>query len=87
MNVKATFGRILIEKYKAEKQNGGIILPEAAQEKSTKGTVISMGECEKDYGFKVGDVVFFPKWGGTEINEEKTLIIIKAEEVLGVEGK
>ena len=85
MNIKPTLDRVLIERCKPEKESGGIIIPEAAQEKSTKGTVIAIGKLEKDYGFKVGDVVYFPKWGGTEINSEKTLIIIKAEEILGIE--
>ena len=91
MNLKPSLGKVLIKRSEPETKSGGIIIPETAQEKSTKGHVLAVGAFEKDKEFdiKTGDVAYFPKWGGTEIKDEAgdTYIVIKAEEILGVERK
>ena len=91
MNLKPTLGKVLIKRCEPEAKSGGIIIPETAQEKSTKGAVLAIGGFEKDkeYDIKVGDVAYFAKWGGTEIKDEsgESYIVIKAEEILGVERK
>lgn len=87
--IKPTLGRVLIKRNEPETKSGGIIIPENAQEKSTKGLVLAIGGFEKDKEFdiKVGDTAYFPKWGGTELKDEsgQTVIIIKADEILAVE--
>lgn len=87
--LKPMLGKVLIKRSEPEQLSGGIIIPESAQEKSTKGEVLALGEFEKDKAFdiKVGDIAHFAKWGGTEIKDEngETLIVIKAEDILGIE--
>ena len=52
----------------------GIVIPDTAKEKPQQGKVISVGPGKRDddgdrvpMDIKVGDVVMFKKWGGTEI--------------------
>lgn len=61
----------------AESSPGGIILPDSAREKPQKGEVVAVGpgKMGKDgkrdeLEVKVGDVVLFRKYGGTELKME-----------------
>lgn len=89
--MKPAIGRVLIKRCNPETKSGGIILPEASQEKSTKGIVLAIGAFEKDkvFDIKVGDCVHFPKWGGTELkdNNGDDVIVIKMDEILIIESK
>ena len=56
---------------------GGIVLPDAAQEKPQRGTVIAVGPGKLldsgergELSVSVGDEVIFGKYGGTEIEVE-----------------
>jgi chaperonin GroES len=58
---------------KEEMSVGGIVIPDTAQEKSNEGNVIAVGpgRMAKDgtrekLDVKAGDVVIYPKFGGTE---------------------
>ncbi|MCH5150043.1 MAG: co-chaperone GroES [Spirochaetales bacterium] len=87
MNVKPLGERVLIKvKASEEKTSGGLIIPQASQEKTQEGTVTAIGESDK-ITVKVGDNVMYDKYAGTslKINGEDYLII-KAEEILAVIG-
>jgi chaperonin GroES len=87
MNVKPLGERVLIKvKAAEEKTSGGLIIPQASQEKTQEGTVTAIGESDK-ITVKVGDNVMYDKYAGTafKINGEDYLII-KAEEILAVIG-
>ncbi|MFC2104230.1 co-chaperone GroES [Bacteroidota bacterium] len=81
--------RVLVEPHKAEEKTAsGIIIPDSAQEKPQKGTVIAVGEGKKDepMSLKAGDVVMYGKYGGTEINiDGKDYIIMREDDILLVE--
>jgi len=58
---------------KEEMSVGGIVIPDTAQEKSNEGNVVAVGpgRMAKDgtrekLDVKAGDVVIYPKFGGTE---------------------
>lgn len=95
MNIKPLNGRVLIKVVKEQKIESKIILPEANNSKSIKGEIVSLGqEILKDgvlsSGLKVGDIVFCAKWTGTVVSDDNAqdeYIIIKYEDVLGVEGR
>jgi chaperonin GroES len=60
-----------------EKTAGGILLPDAARKKPTEGKVVAVGKGRTlDDGkivplsVKVGDVVVYSKYGGTEVKLE-----------------
>jgi chaperonin GroES len=91
MKIEPTAGKILIKRSEPERKSGGIIIPETAQEKSSKGAVHAVGPFQKDkeHAIKTGDTVFFAKWGGTEIKDDNddVFIIINVDEILGIERK
>lgn len=85
--------RLLIETHKAEETtSGGIILPDTAQEKPQRGTVIARGPGKLlDSGVRgemsvdVGDVVYFGKYAGTEIEiDGETYVIVRENDLLAL---
>jgi chaperonin GroES len=93
MKLTPLHDRIIVEAAaKEEKTAGGIILPDTAQEKPQKGTVLAVGPGKRlDSGklapmdVKVGDVVLYGKYGGTEVTVSgKDYTILRVEDVLGV---
>ncbi len=92
-SIKPLMGYVLIEPSEAlTKTSSGIILPESAQEKPAMGEVLSVGEdlilengkilkCP----VKVGDKVYFKKWGGDEIKlEGKELKLVKFDDLMAI---
>jgi chaperonin GroES len=93
MNFKPLHDRIAIKpKAGEEKTSGGIIIPDTAQEKPMQGEVISVGSGARNQDgnivpleIKVGDVVMYGKWGGTEIKiGGDDLVIMKESDVIGI---
>jgi chaperonin GroES len=63
----------------------GIIIPDSAKEKPLEGKVIAVGQDAIDMGVNEGDIVVFPKYGGTEIILDDTeYLIMNSEDILGV---
>lgn len=80
MNIRPLADRILVRPVAAEEKTvGGIIIPDSAKEKPAKGEVLAVGQGTKDevMVLKVGDVVLYGKYAGTEIEHdgEKYLIM------------
>jgi chaperonin GroES len=93
INLKPLGGRVVVEPVEAEDvTSGGIFLPETAKEKPQKGTILSMGPGERDdkgkyipMDVKVGDVVLYNKYAGTEIKVDgKKVIILRENEILAI---
>ena len=67
--------RVVVEPLQAEETTaGGIVLPDSAQEKPQRGTVVAVGPGKLldsgergELSVTVGDEVIFGKYGGTEI--------------------
>jgi len=62
---------------KEDVSKGGVIIPDAAQEKSSEGEVVAVGPGRitpdgkrEEMDVKVGDTVIYPKFGGTEYKME-----------------
>lgn len=83
---KPLAGKVLVEPHPAEtKTSSGIIIPDTAQEKPQKGTVIAVGSDKGDEKMevKVGDVVLYGKYSGTEINvNAKDYLIMNQTDIL-----
>ena len=65
----------------------GIIIPDNAQEKPQKGTVISVGKGTKDNPttVKKGDVVLYGKYAGTELKHDgEEYIIMKESDIFAI---
>ena len=83
--IKPLDDRVVVEAMSAEETTaGGIVLPDSAQEKPQRGTIVAVGPGKLlesgergDLSVSVGDDVIFGKYGGNEIevdgNEYKIL--------------
>ncbi|MEE9399856.1 MAG: co-chaperone GroES [Dehalococcoidales bacterium] len=77
-----------------EKTKTGIYLPDTAKEKPQEGKVIAAGPGRlSDDGkriamdVKVGDIVVYSKYGGTEIKiDDDELIILRESDILAKKG-
>ncbi|MHA4807635.1 co-chaperone GroES [Flavitalea flava] len=72
--IAGTKNRVFVKPAPAEtKTSGGIIIPDTAKEKPQRGEVVAISEIDEDGKkpvIKVGDVVLYGKYAGTEISFE-----------------
>jgi len=80
---------------KEEVTKGGIVIPDTAKEKPQEGEVVAVGPGKMTeegkripLDVKVGDVVIYAKYGGTEIKEgDEELIILRESDILAKKKK
>lgn len=93
MNFKPLHDRVAIKPHAGEEKTaGGIIIPDTAKEKPMQGEVVSIGEGARDQAgnliplsVKVGDIVMYGKWGGTEVKVDGSdLVIMKESDIIGI---
>ena len=92
MDLQPLNDRLIVEALEEEGSTAsGIVLPDTAQEKPQRGTVLAVGpgERNKETGERIpldvaeGDVVVFSKYGGTEIKVDgKDLLVLRETDVL-----
>lgn len=96
VSIKPLEDRIAIQQLEAETTTAsGLVLPDTAAEKPQEGKVVAVGPGRVDdsgkrvlLDVKVGDVVIYSKFGGTEIKYgEDEYIILSARDVLAVVEK
>ena len=93
MKLRPLSDRVIVKQSEAEtKTASGIVLPDIAKEKPTKGKVISVGPGKlddngkpMDIGLRAGDTVYYGKYAGTdvEVNGEK-FVILRETDILGI---
>ncbi|MCS6853182.1 MAG: co-chaperone GroES [Elioraea sp.] len=85
--------RVLVEPLPAEsKTKGGIIIPDTASEKPTRGTVVAIGPGRRaedgrllPLDVKPGDTVLYGKWSGTEVKiSGKDFVILQETDIFGI---
>jgi len=88
LNIKPSGDRVVVEAAAAEtKTASGIYIPETAQEKPQKGTIVAVGPGKYadisgsliPMAFKVGDEVLYGKYAGTEITVDGKEYLIMRE--------
>ena len=93
MQFRPLHDRVLIEVLDSEeKTSGGIIIHDTAKEKPQEGKVVAVGPGAKtDDGkiipmdVKIGDLVLFGKWSGTEVKiDNKEYSIMKESDIMGI---
>jgi chaperonin GroES len=93
MNIKPLYDRILVKREKAEEvTSGGIIIPDTSKEKPSKGTVLAIGEGNRNEKgelipliVKVGDKILFSRYGGTEFKyNDEEFLIMKETDILAI---
>jgi chaperonin GroES len=88
VKIKPLADRVLIEPMAAEEKTAtGIIIPDTAKEKPQKGTIVAVGPGTKDEKMevKIGDVVLYGKYSGTELTVKGTdYLIMRQSDVLAI---
>ena len=93
MKFRPLHDRVLIKVLDSEeKTSGGIIIPDTAKEKPQEGEVVAVGPGAKNeegkvapMDVKIGDIVLFGKWSGTEVKiDGKEYSIMKESDIMGI---
>ena len=93
MGFRPLHDRVLIKPVdQEEKTVGGIIIPDTAKEKPMRGEVIAVGPGARgDDGklqaldVKVGDIVLYGKWSGTDVKiDGDDYLIMRESDVMGL---
>ena len=93
MQFRPLHDRVVLKRIEADsKTTGGIIIPDTAKEKPSQGEIVAVGPGGRDEAgkltpidLKVGDVVLFGKWSGTEVMiDGQDLLIMKESDIMGV---
>jgi chaperonin GroES len=95
MKLEPLDDRVVVEPMEAEsKTKGGIVLPDTAQEKPQRGTVISVGPGRvADDGKRIaptvkkGDKIIYARYGGMEVEVDgKEYMILRESDILAKIG-
>ncbi|MGC9359924.1 MAG: co-chaperone GroES [Anaerolineae bacterium] len=94
VNLKPLADRVVVEPLQSEEVTAaGIVLPETAKEKPQKGTVLAVGPGKRDdsgnlvpLDVKVGDVVLYAKYGGTEVklSGDREVLVLRESDILAI---
>ena len=93
MKLKPLGDHVVIKPLEAEDRTpGGIVLPDTAKEKSTKGEVVAVGSGRVlpsgrvvALAVKAGDTVIYSKYAGSEVKVDgKELKIVQESEILAI---
>lgn len=97
VKIKPLEDRILVQSLEAEQTTAsGLVIPDTAKEKPQEGTVIAVGPGRFDESgnsripldVKVGDVVIYSKYGGTEVKYAGSeYLLLNARDILAIVEK
>ena len=97
VNIKPLEDRILVQTLEAEQTTAsGLVIPDTAKEKPQEGTVIATGPGRFDEAgekripldVKVGDIIIYSKYGGTEVKYNgQEYLLLSARDILAVVEK
>ncbi len=95
-SIRPLHDRLLARRLEGEEKTaGGIIIPDTAKEKPIQAEVLAVGPGARDDSgrvipmeVRVGDIVLFTKWGGTEVKiDGEELLVLKESDVIGIVDK
>ncbi len=93
MKLRPLQDRVIVKQSEAEeKTKSGILLPDTAKEKPTKGKVLAAGPGKLDdngkrapMSVREGDTVVYGKYSGTEVElGDEKFVILRESDLLGV---
>ena len=93
MKIRPLHDRVIIRRLEEERTSpGGIVIPDSAAEKPSKGEVIAVGKGKildngeiRPLDLKPGDKVLFGKYSGTEVKmADDELLVMREEDVMAV---
>ena len=97
VKIKPLEDRILVQSLEAEQTTAsGLVIPDTAKEKPQEGKVVAVGPGRFDedgekripLDVKVGDVVIYSKYGGTEVKYDGVeYLLLGARDILAIVEK
>jgi len=88
LKIQPLSDRVLLEPQEAEtKTASGLYIPDSAKEKPQQGKVVAVGKGKKDHNMtvKVGDIVLYGKYSGSELKYEgNDYLIMREEDILAI---
>ena len=93
MKIRPLHDRVIIRRMEEERTSpGGIVIPDSATEKPSKGEVVAVGKGKildsgevRPLDLKPGDKVLFGKYSGTEVKmADDELLVMREEDVMAV---
>jgi len=93
MSLRPLADHVLIRRHEVdEQQEGGIIIPDTAKERSQEGEILAVGPGRmmedghrQPIAVAIGNTVLFGKYAGTEIKlDQEDLLVMRESDLLGV---
>lgn len=93
MSIRPLHDRVVVCRMEEERTTaGGIVIPDSATEKPMRGKVMAIGSGKvlndgsvHPLMVKVGDIVLFGKYSGTEVKlDGKEFVIMREDDIMGV---
>jgi chaperonin GroES len=93
MKIRPLYDRVVVRRMEEERTTaGGIVIPDSATEKPMRGEIIAIGMGKpldngetRALAVKVGDIVLFGKYSGTEVKiDGKEFVIMREDDIMGV---
>ena len=88
MKIRPLHDRVIVKREEEERKSpGGIVIPDSAAEKPSKGRVVAVGKGKiledgkvRPLDVKVGDKILFGKYSGTEVKVDGDDVLVMREE-------
>ncbi len=93
MKIRPLHDRVVIKRTEEDTTSaGGIVIPDSATEKPSKGEVVAVGNGKmlengevRKLDLKVGDKVLFGKYSGTEVKvEDDDLLVMREDDIMAI---
>lgn len=92
-SIRPLHDRVVVKRIEEETTSaGGIVIPDSAKEKPMRGKILAVGTGKINaegkvlpLEVKVGDVVLFGKYSGTEVKlNDSEMLVLREEDIMGV---
>ncbi|MBT4206274.1 MAG: co-chaperone GroES [Gammaproteobacteria bacterium] len=93
MKIRPLHDRVIVKRWEEEKTSpGGIVIPDSATEKPSKGEIVAVGNGKildsgevRALDLKVGDKVLFGKYSGTEVKvDDHDVVVMREDDIMAV---
>jgi chaperonin GroES len=93
MKIRPLHDRVIVKRLEEDRTSpGGIVIPDTAAEKPTKGKIVAVGKGKiledgevRPCDVKVGDKILFGKYDGTEVQVDgQELVVMREEDVMAI---
>lgn len=93
MNIRPLYDRIVVRRLEEDSQSaGGIVIPDTAKEKPSRGEVMAIGTGKvldkgevRPLGVNVGEQILFDKFAGTDVTlSGEDFVVMREDDIMGV---